>query len=313
MKITLSLTHIVGLLLLNALLFWGSSYFSKTDAIITTIAPGIKTIQVPVDTLTPKVITEYVKVEDRAVVNKLLKENESLKIRVQQLTIGTGTSTSHVPQGAGTTTVVTKSESPSSTPAEPQTIFYDDKWRLKFWTDGKNSEYWLKQKFVVTTSSGFDEKKIPVSITKLYEVGREGERIEIPMEDITTIATMNNRMRWYLRPSFQAGFVAHPKQTTTVLNNQATKALTATANGIIAVPFIKRGTDTVPERTKLSILTPALSISSNGVSVGVLPGSLNIGHSKHMPFSDLWISPYIGIVKDNSKNNQFGIAVTATF
>ena len=305
MKITMSLYQAAILILVTVLTVWGWTMFHTPDSIITPIVGNTKTIQVNVGALTPRVITEFIKVEDVATVNRLMKENAALKVQVQQLTVASAESTSHIGRTEGTTTIIDTAPSAESIPerADTKTIYYDDQWRLQFWSDGITSEYWLKQKFVILNSAGVNRDHVPVVFTKLYEIGRNNERIEIPITESTTISTVPTRMRWYLRPSLQAG--AHITRS----SNAATNGVNYRA--LVALPLLKRGTDTVPERSSLALLTPAVAIASD-TQLGVLPISVNLGHVKYVPLSDVWVSPFVGVPL-GKQTPQFGIAVTATF
>lgn len=304
MKITMSLYQLVLLILVTVVTVWGWTMFQTSTPIITPIVGNTKTIQVNVGTLTPRVIAEFIPVEDRAVVERLMKENKDLKIKVDQLTISHAGSDSHVGTTEGTTTIVDTAPSAEPIPerADSKTIFYDDKWRLQFWTDGVSTEYWLKQKFVVLNSAGVNRDHVPVVVTKLYEIGRNNERIEIPVTESTTIAANPARMRWYLRPSMQAGIhVAPTSKSTGGVDYRV----------LVATPIVKRGTDTVPERSSLAVLSPAVVVAPEP-QIGILPVSVNLGHMKYVPLSDVWVSPFVGVTF-GKPTPQFGIAVTATF
>ncbi len=263
--------------------------------------PITKTIEIPVERITTKVVKEYVRVEDRSAVEALLKENDALRVQVSQLTISLAAATS-----TGSGPVVTTPTTPPVTdtptlPPPPQTLRFKD-WRLDFMSDGTTATYTLTQRFAIINTVGVNDDNVPVQQVRLFEIGPNDERNPIPVSETTTIAAIPPAARWYVKPTLQAGIEMTPTDV-------RTKPELA---GVIAISWWKRGAARAVESTRYALLSPAITLRKNTTTVGILPISLNIGTFPHVPLTDVWVSPYIGL---NLKTSQrrFGVAFTATF
>lgn len=258
-------------------------------------APGVITIQVPHPVLTERVVTKYVPVEDRSQVIALLNENADLKISVEQLSVSLAKSTS---QGQGLLNVpATRADAPDL----PAFTFRD--WRLAFTGQGTSASYTLTQQFSVVNSVGTNHHGVPTQLIRVYEIGPNQERWPVPVTETVTVAATPATEGWYVKPTMQAGFsflvpVANPG---TALRQ---------AGGVIAVPWLKYGTTRSVEDTRWAFLTPSLTASGNTSTVGLLPVSFNLGSLPRQPFSDIWVSPFIG---GSPATLRAGITLTVTF
>jgi hypothetical protein len=278
--------------------FAGYTVAPKTNPplpVISTPAPNVTTIQVPVPVITEKIVTQYIqRPEDKTTIAALMRENESLKVRVDQLSIS-----------------VARYESQGGGPVEPSTptvverqipVTFKD-WRLSFTSDGTTANYTLRQTFSIVNTVGKNAKGVPTNLIRLYEVGERGQRIPIPTTETTTLAATPNLPKWTVAPRLQGGIAA------TIGTATRTQR---TTTGMLAVSFLRHGTSRASEDTRWALLTPAATFSGTERSVGVLPFSFNVGSVHGQPFTNLWVSPYIGTTR-KSTINRVGIALTATF
>ena len=297
-----SRTHFraIGFALFVTLAF-GAGRWSKSDtspfALSVSYPAGhVTTIKVPVPVLTPSVVKEYVKVEDRAAVNQLLAENRQLKVQIEQLSITTaaGTSTS---TGTATVTPIT----PATTVVPVDLAFKD--WRLDFRSHDSQVTYTLSQSFSIVNTIGKNNKGVETNLVRLYEVGPGNVRTLIPTVETTTIAADVTANRWYLKPTIQAGLGV----------TQGLQGATQQTVGVLAVPFFKRGRTHATEDTRYAILTPALSFRDGPPTFGILPVSFNVGTIPKTPLTNLWVSPFISITNGVTFGTKFGATLTATF
>ena len=289
--------RLLSVLLLLTFAF-GAGRWSKSDSFpfalsVSYPAGRVTTIKVPVPVLTASVVKEYVKVEDRTAVNQLLAENRHLKVQVEQLSITTasGTSTS---TGTATVTPIIP-----ATIVPPVDLVFKD-WRLNFRSHDSQVTYTLSQSFAVINTIGKNNKGVETNLVRLYEVGPGNLRTLIPTVETTTIAADVTANRWYVKPTIQAG----------VGVTQGLQGATQQTVGVLAVPLFKRGRTHATEDTRYAILTPALTLSAKERTIGILPISYNLGTLPRQPFTDLWISPFIG---KSGTAYRAGIVGTATF
>jgi hypothetical protein len=272
------------------LLLWVAGAFDPDPVILPTIshpAPQVTTIQVPVPVITERIVTQYVSVPDRATATALLEENRRLKVTVEQLSIAAAQYTTR-----GTVTKVPDPE-PSS---EPTTYRFRD-WRLSLEGRGDVATYTLAQRFSVVSTEGVSKDGIPTNLIRVYEVGPNEERWPVTIASTHTIATTPAPEGWYVRPTVQGGWG--------VMSQGGTQGM------VVAIPWWKHGRSKTVEHTRWSFLTPAAIIGKTDQSLGVLPVSFNVGTLPHLPVSDIWISPYVGIDRKNTR--IIGGTLTVTF
>ena len=274
-------------------------HLARKPARVIQLDPITKVVEVPVEKLTTKTVTQYVKVEDKAAVNDLLKANDALKAHVDQLTVALAEAQS-TSSGPASTTI------PIPTPTivkVPVDVSFTD-WRLKFQSNGNTATYTLSQKFAIVNTVGRNDQNVPVNLIRLYEIGANGERVAIPTTENTTIAIAPPPPHFYVKPTIQAGLgvIVQPAPTTT----------TRATEFIASVPWLKHGSQRVSETTRYAYLTPALSVTKQEFVIGVLPASLNLGTLPRSPFTDLWVSPFVGVVPKTSAK-RWGFVFTTTF
>jgi hypothetical protein len=256
---------------------------------ISTPAPHVTTIQVPVPVVTEKVVTKYIKVEDQATAKALLDENNKLKIKVDQLSVSLAQSQS-TGQGTSTTTVTPAT---NTTPQEVRVAFKD--WRLDFLSVNDNVTYTLIQKFTIVNTVGHDKHHVPTNLVRLYEIGPKNERVAIPITETTTVAATPNLPHFYTRLTVQGGV--------------------GYANGqrvLVLAPWLKRGRSTATEDTRWAFATPLVSLSKAEQAIGVAPVSFNVGSLPRQPLTNLGISPFMG-TSTGTGITQKGVVLSVTF
>lgn len=256
---------------------------------LSTPAPYVTTIKVPVPFITEKVVTKYIKVEDRAEADALLKENKNLKIKVDELTVSLAYWQSKG-SGTSTTTIVPAT---STTPQEVRVTFKD--WRLDFLSVNNKVSYTLTQKYSIVNTVGRDRQNVPTNLVRLYEIGPNNTRTLIPTIETTTVATGQNLPHLYTKLTVQGG-VGY-------MNGQRLVVLT---------PWLKRGRTTATEDTRWAFATPAISLSGQQQAIGVAPVSFNIGSFPRQPLTNLWVSPFLGTTTGTGIN-QKGVVFSVTF
>ena len=282
--------------------------------LISTPAPHVTTIQIPVPVLTEKIVTQYLqRPQDTAAIAAVLRENEGLKIRVEQLTvslaeaksIGQGTSTSDAP--VPTTTALTP----------PITHMNFTDWRLNFTADGNDVRYVLTQKFSIVSTVGRNTKGVPVNLIELYEIGPDETRLPITTTDTKTIA-ITPSPRWHVAPTIQAG-IGRTTPTSLTTTRTVVAGVSQTQRGtdfatstVYAIQWLKHGTDDSLGKTRWAVASPALSITDTAHAIGILPVSFNIGSIRRQPFTNLWISPFVG-TSGTAIIDHVGLIVSTTF
>lgn len=269
---------------------------------ITLVSPNNTTVQV--DKIVPNTVVKYVK--DTIEVNRLLEENKKLHIEVTQLSESLAT---YQANGQGNVVMVEPDKLPSDMvpliprPEVPQppSLFTFRDFRLAFVSDGVAAKYDLTQKFEILTSTGKNQQGVPVTTVKLFEVTPDKK---IPVSDVTTTAIFadNSRPRWRVRPVIQAGVGLTQDWKADRING-----------GMVGVQWLQHGSTDAPRDIRYSALTPVIFASDTLREMGLLPFSYNVGHIKHQPFTNLWVSPYVGFDAGKKTVSRGGIAVTATF
>lgn len=279
---------------------------NSTPTVVIRDVPQIQTkiVEVPVDRLTTKIVTQYV--TDKTHVNLLLKENEKLSIKVQELS---ETLANYKVTGVGSVATVDTSTLPASiVPSEPSPVSLEYKdWRLHMVFSGGKAQYQLTQKFEVLTTTGLQGNK-PVTIVKLFEVGEQDQRFPIPDTSTTVLfATGKSTVHWQLRSAFQAGLMTGR----VVTDKTVTKAR---QEGVyIGWQWNGRGRTSASDDTRWSLLSPMLFMPSSGkVQVGVVPVAFNMGSLPYVPLHDIWLAPTVS-VPINKFTAKYGFALTASF
>lgn len=268
----------------------GSSSDVVSHAVVVQTTPTTKTITVPTATLTPKTITNTVYVQDKASANALLAENTTLKIQMQQLNETVATLQA---SGSGTektipVTDIPKALVPAGTTATSTVIEFQD-WRLHFIQNGTNATYDLTQKFEIESTNGKNAQGVPTNLFKVYELGAKGEKL--PLTDVTTvtIAATPNLPHWYVKPTLQAGVGV-------ATNLKGVAGIPKTQAFLIGVQWLQHGSTTAPADTKWALLSPVyVHTSGTNGEVGILPISLNLAAIPHLPVTNVWVSPYVGV------------------
>lgn len=286
---------------------------AKTPPRVVQLDPITTVIEVPVEKLTTKTVTKYVRTQDRAAVEQLLADNDELKASVEQLTLSLAAAVS---EGRGTATVTTPTDpaDPTSPPTPvtiPLSVDFKD-WRLQFHSDGTQGTYTLSQKFSIVNSMGRNDKNDPVNIVRLFEIGEHGERIPVPTTETTTISILPDQPKFYVRPSLQAGVAVLPEWSSITTGTTTGGTTTYPVSAVIAVPWWKRGTTRSVETTRYAYFTPTITFTNQQFSIGLLPVSVNIATLRYVPFTDIWAAPYLGISSQRAAK-KFGLVFTTTF
>lgn len=263
---------------------------SITDTVVvTTPAPGVTTIQVPKPVITESIVNKYIKVEDRTASNALLAENDKLNIKVRELN-ATIAELRSKGNGTGISECVPAT---NTTPAEVRVSFKD--WRLDFSSVNNAVNYSLTQKFSIISTTGRNRDNVPTHLVRAYEIGPNNERFPLTTVETTTLAAAPNVPRLYSKFTVQGGV--------------------GYANGqrvFVMTPWLKYGRSTATEDTRWAFLTPAVSLSANSQALGVAPLSFNLGSLPRQPFTNIWVSPFIGTTS-GTNIEQKGVAISVTF
>ena len=287
-------------------------------------APGVTTIQVPVEELTPEVVEGYIAPADIPSVDTLLAENRDLEVLVAQLSMSLASATSEG-GGVATTTPIEAAPNvpifghipiaglpyvaptwvsdfsielppPLVPPVQSRVAFND--FRLNFLAEGTDAKYTLSQKFLILNTTGRNEKNVPTNLIRLYEIGPGETRTPIPVTETTTIAAAATPPHWYVKFGVQGGVgrIAGPS---------GESSLTV----FVGTPWLKRGNNRSTEKTRWAIATPVVAHNNTETSFGILPVSLNLGTvmSGAHPLTNLWVSPYIGTTSGTSINRIGGL------
>jgi hypothetical protein len=245
---------------------------------------------VNVPTLDEKTITKIISdPKDKAAINALVAENKALNLRITSLTDTVATLDS---RGSG----IIVAEQP---PGAPINYHFED-YRLKFNTDLKTANYALSQKFVVMTTTATGTNGKPVTLVNVYEEGPHGERTPVPAQTTALFATGGSH--WFTKLNVQAG-VGFTKDA-------ASQGLTG---GVVGLQWLKRGVTNAPGDVRWAVLTPVLFAAAGVKEPGLLPLSFNLGSLPYQPFSNFWLSPYIGVNPVTRGVSRLGIVFTATF
>lgn len=295
-------TALIGLAVLVAAVAIGWWLKPEPKPIIITPEPGTTVVQLPgKEQIVYKDVIKYIKVEDREAVQSVMAENAKLKTQIQQLTVSLAASTS---TGSGTVLVIPNAQFPQ----KPTYTFKD--WRLSFTSDGETAKYTLSQKFVVVSGVGKTPNNVPINRIRLFEVGADGQRVPLQTVETTTIAIGPQGRHWYMTPTLQVGAAYVP------IPVSANPTLMTTSkfgwSGVVALSWLKSGTSTSTEDTRYAYLTPAVVINAKETTVGMFPLSVNIGNFRHVPLTNVWLSPYVGW-NVNMGKARAGMAITATF
>lgn len=291
-----NIIYIIGIILIITA-FFGGRYTKDATIIVPETShptPQHTVIQVPYEILTTKTITkiakEYVPVEDMAAVQRLAAQNAELEVKVTQL--------NRVIADLKTTGEGTVYHDP----IEPANVTFDDS-RLSFVGNGDSGRYTLTQHFVITNTIGKNKRGVPTNLFTIDEVF-QNTRTPIKNDQITvqTIAASANNPHWFMSPRIQAGIGVR-----TVKN-----ATTTTPHIIIAAQWLKRGKTTAPEDITIAVVSPSMTIAGTAKSYGVLPLSVNLGSLPKQPFTNIWVSPYVGTT-DFSAVNTIGLFASVTF
>lgn len=283
-------------------------HLSNKPARVIQLDPITKVIEVPVEKLTTKIVKQYVRVEDKPAVEKLMKDNAAIGSTVQQLTVSLADTISY---GAGTITILPPTDTTPTIIEVPKALQFKD-WRLDFQSDGTTANYTLTQKFSIINTVGRDTNNTPVNIVRLFEIGENGERVAIPTVETTTISTQPTRSHFYVKPTIQGGMGILPRWETTTTPN-TTRGRTHYDTGfVIATPWWKRGTTTAVENTRYAFLTPMATFNDTEFTSGLSPVSVNLGTLRHSPVTDIWFSPYVGL-SSKQGTKKFAVVFTTTF
>lgn len=263
-------------------------------------APLTTTVQLPgKETIVYKDVIKYV--EDKENVKRLLDENKKLKLQITQLSetlahstsSGGGTITPPPPAAAGTPAV------PVPDTGYPPLTWSD--WRLRLNVEGFTLDYTLTQKFEVLTATGKNDKGIPTTTVKLFELDKDGKRLPIEVDHTTVISVLPKTTRWHVFPSVIGGA------------GVAVKDGERTPGALVGARWLARGTSRAAEDSTYAVLTPVAFLSDSVKEPGLLPVSFNFGSIKHQPFRDLWVSPYVGFDVKGRTVSRIGLAFTASF
>lgn len=265
-------------------------------AIIARPAPNVTTITVPEPIFSERVIKTYIKQEDHAAVTALKKENAQLKIDVQTLSIALAQY-----QGQGSGVIIVNDL--SNTTGVPAFTFKD--WRLMFRGEGTTASYTLTQQFKIYNTVGKTRHGITTNLIRLYEVGPNNQQFPVPTVETTTFVQPPPTEGWYTKLSVQGGWAG-------LSIVSANTPSTPTGTGVVALPWLKHGTTRATEETRWAFLTPALAVSKTERTVGLLPVSFNLGTLRHQPFSNVWVSPFIGTTT-GATVNRAGFVLSVTF
>ena len=276
--------------------FWIHSKVAQPKT-TTTVVHDIEQVKVEVPVLTTKVIDHIIQdPKQQAAINKLMQENNELKLKVTQLT---STIAKNESKG-GTDQPIpgTITPSPSNPPTGNETggsvikaFDYKD-WQLNanYLSDGSKFSYGLSQTFIIETSTGTSPQGDRVGLVRLFQDTPKGL---VPIPAKTTVIQANeSMMRWMLSPRVQGG-----------LGMDQDKA----KGGFVGLQLLKRGRSKANEDIRFSVGTIGVWVSDSVVKPSLLPVSFNLGSIKRNPLTNLWVSPSIGLDK------KMGFIISATF
>jgi len=290
-----AVVFVLGILAHGCAVGLWNHYHPFTPQVITKTLEHTTTVLVP-GPITTTTVDKLVYIKDKTEAKALLQENAKLHVKVNELTETLASATSH---GGGPVepTIVTVTQD------VPTPVHFKD-WRLNFTSDGKVAAYDLTQKFEVISTTGRDKAGKPLALVKLFEVGPGTKKTLIPSET-TAVLTDDTLPSWHVSPAIIAGFIAG--------YDVAGPVHSTAKGGLVGVQWLKRGRTSSAEDSVLALATPVYMISATP-QIGVLPFSVNLGHIKHQPLKDLWLSPYVGAgFSSFTTIRTVGVAITATF
>jgi hypothetical protein len=314
-----------GALILAVLIFLAGRQSNSTveHAIINTNSPqaNFTDIQLPVEKLTVNTVKPFIAPANVADVNALLGENKKLKRVVNQLSISLAEMTA---RGRGIAVVTPISSSPAGDVAEPsapidilpktdsltpyQLKFSD--FRLHFLAEGNEVNYTLSQKFLILNTTGYDEQNVATNLIRLFEIGPDDVRTQIPIAESTTIVAASvGTPHMYVKFGIQGG-----------VGQVFDGSSSSVPSVFVATPWLKRGRNRSTENTRWAFVTPTIAVplSSNTptqASIGLLPLSFNLGTvtSKKKLITNLWVSPYVGLTLGVVMTTRVGGLLSVTF
>lgn len=268
---------------------WAWNHFHPSTTIIKNVPGQSITIEKPV--IQERDVIKYIQDPAQAeLVKKVMAENKSLGLKVNQLQTAVARNETHggTTEG-GKVEAVTRSESESgvlqsngSALQNEQIRSFDFKdWQLdaRYTTDGNRFNYTLFQDFTVVTTSGRDSEGHKVGLVHLYQKGPDGKPRLIN-------AQVTNIFNDETAPRFMKGFKI---QGGLGVDNQNRKL-----GELVIVQWLTHGKSHDPNETRWAVLSPAIMFSQGGArSYGVLPISFNVGTISHNPFSNIWFSPFV--------------------
>jgi hypothetical protein len=271
---------------------WLYKHFQPPKTTTTTVA-GTKEVTVAAPVLTTKVVDRIVvDPKQQAVINQLIKENNALKLKVTRVTstVATNTTTGGTASSnpsPGTITQVVRV--PQATqPLNPNDV---GSWSFKDWQlmasySPTDFSYSLSQSFRIVTTTAKDG-------TELLKLVQDTPKGPVDIATTTTVIQADPTLaRFFISPRVQGGFGI----------DQA-----GVKGGFIGVQWLKHGSSNANEDIRWGIATPGVFIQTGKVAPVLLPISLNVGTIKYVPFTNLWISPFIDLTK------RAGFVLTATF
>lgn len=297
----MSLRTTIGLLLVAVIIgFYAGTRVSPDPVVVETPVDRVTTIEVP--KITEKTIVKYLPVEDRAVANALRDENAALKLQIQQLSVSLASA-----QSTGQGQAIIESPTCVTGPAvsEPVRVSFSD-YRLSFQTVGTQASYTLSQKFSIVNSVSKTSNGIDTNLIRLYEIGPGNTRTLIPTIETTTLA-IKPTPHWYRFASIHAGVALAPTTT------QNSTSYAFDKGGAVAVTWLKYGTTRATQDTRYAILSPSVMWLPKETSVGILPVSINLGTFPRQPFTNLWVSPFVGTQGTTLSVKRFGIVFSSSF
>lgn len=296
MMISLRVKFVLAILVLLGVFYVGTRVHS-TPVVIEKPVPQVTTVEVP--KITEKLVKQYIPVEDRKQVTALLDENKQLKLNIQQLSVSLAEAQSI---GKGTATVEVP-PCPSLPTAPPVRVSFTD-YRLSFQSVGEQASYTLTQKFSLVNSVSKTSKGTAVNLIRLYEIGPGTTRTLIPTIETTTLA-VTPQTQWYVHSTIHAGLgVTHSTSSNT----------SWVRGGTAAIVWAQHGTTEAPQDTRFAIFSPAVMFTDTEKTLGLLPVSFNLGTLPRQPFTNVWLSPFVGI--DHLfpvRITRFGLVLTAGF
>jgi len=238
----------------------------------------LKLVDVPV--VTEKVVTKTITDPTaRLAADRLLKENEDLKKKVTQLSISLANSV--------TTGGVELGGIVAQVPTADGTVYEYRDYQLDAKYTTKDFGYTLTQSFIVVNTVNVDKDGNRSGLTGLFQKTPSG-LVNIPVET-TNIITDSQIPHWFVSPRIQGG-IGYDNGT----------------GAIIGLQWFKRGKSKANEDIPVAILTPSIFLSKERKELDVLPISFNVGSTKHVPLTNIWVSPFLG-------KQTLGVALSATF